>query len=113
MNIIHRTDLIQALYSLKLDAEAGTIARECVGICDNLTRKLLYCSISKYKIYAFVYTSCVGWSDITKPTVNPIANNTPFLWKGEQLKKRLSLLDHLILNVDNFFLSNIEQGRYF
>lgn len=64
---------------------------EYYGICWNLDLGSI--------AYTFVEEFSVGWPHHTGVKIRPVPE-TRYQWKGEGLKLRLSLIDHLLKQVD-------------
>lgn len=83
-----------------LELKEGNVRDKRAGICYNVSL-FLPIPYSGY-VYQFVKNYCVGWDGIERPTDFPVSGyfGRWSKWRGEQLEKRLSLIDHLIVQCD-------------
>ena len=86
-------ELLDALLVLKEQAVEGVIKYPYQGICSNLLELTNRADLS----YLFVEDNCEDWEHFSGNSAYPVVMSDDCgLWEGEQLKLRLSLLDHLI-----------------
>ena len=86
--------ILDALLVLKEQAVNGCVDETFYGICYNLAAITGDSDLS----YGFVRDNCCDWKFFSGLFDYPVElSDDCDLWEGEQLKLRLSLLDHLII----------------
>lgn len=90
-----------ALQKVKADAMGDWLDRSSFGICHHLANRFASSEDELLLAYSFVEHHCVGWNGIVEPTEYPIPiPPRAYLWQGDQLAARLSLIDHLLGKLD-------------
>lgn len=88
--------MLQALNTLKSQALSGDLHCKGTGICYNLD-ELLRQPINGYEVYRFVDACSKTWPLTTGEEGYPVPHVYGVrYWEGENLKLRLSLIDHII-----------------
>lgn len=108
LSVNERQSVIEALKTLKKAAEEGTVADTSVGICDNLS-EIMDTGYQFENFYLdgldIVAAYSHSWEEYSGERYHPIDGGEVYekedkLWEGEQLKKRLSLIDHIISSLE-------------
>lgn len=90
-------EILDALLVLKEQAVKGCVTDNRIGICGNLDIMINGSNSDSFCTYVFVSDNCSDWQNFSGSISYPISPVTDCgLWEGEQLKLRLSLIDHLV-----------------
>lgn len=102
-------DILQALYEIREFAEDGRPEFD-EGICISLARRLWWVPLCD--VLAFVSGNCKDWEYYSGDSEYPIGGAKEYydvcgsgpsatLWRGDSLRARISLIDHLIEKLES------------
>ena len=103
----NKTIILKALKRLKKQALSGEIGFKDSGICLNLEQLVFYDYHKILNGVSLVANLGRGWPDSSGNPFYPICgigeyyNSIDVKWVGSLLKKRLSLIDYLIVQVES------------
>lgn len=85
----------ECLHQLLKDIDNNSIQYRQNGVCCNLDNYTEDCGVCAY---AFVGENSSDWEHFSGKQYDPVGGyySIPFLWEGEQLQLRISLIHHLI-----------------